>query len=53
MEQPHEGPSVLGWNDLKEIIQPQEGLHSLNGTTPGESLSLRMERPQGSHSVLG
>ena len=47
MERPQGGPSVLGWNDPREVLQ------AYDGTTPGGSFSHRMGRPQGGHSVLG
>ena len=47
IERPGRGPSVLGWNDPREVIQ------SYDGRIPGGSFSPRIERPQGGHSVLG
>ena len=44
MERLQESPSVLGWNDSREV--------SPGGTTPGESFCLGMEQLRGSHSVL-
>ena len=65
LERPQEDPSVLGFNDLKGVIQSLEGplvlgwndtrgvIQSQDGTTPGVSFRPSMEWPQESHSVLG
>ena len=58
MERPQEGPSVLGWDNLRGVIQswdrtiPGGVIHSKEGTTPGKSFSPRIERPQGVFQFL-
>ena len=47
MERLQRSPSVLGWNDSRGVIL------SWYGTSPGESFCPRIERLQGSLSVLG